>query len=185
MLEEIKEDVLDRMEKSVQSLQSEFAKIRTGRAHPSLLDQVMVPYYGTDTPLKQVANVAVEDSRTLTVSPWEKQLTAAIEKAIMSSGLGLNPVTSGSVMRVPMPPLTEERRKELIRLVRNTAEKGRVSIRNIRRDANQDFKDLVKEKEISTDDERRAHDQNQKETDRFITQIDQLLSKKEADLMEI
>jgi ribosome recycling factor len=185
MLEEIKEDVLDRMEKSVQALKSEFAKIRTGRAHPSLLDQVMVPYYGTDTPLKQVANVAVEDSRTLTVSPWEKPLTSAIEKAIMSSGLGLNPVTSGNVLRVPMPALTEERRKELIRLVRNTAEKGRVSVRNIRRDANQDFKDLVKEKEISTDDERRAQEQNQKETDRFISEIDQLLSKKEADLMEI
>jgi len=185
MIEEIKEDAKTRMGKSIESFKQELSKIRTGRAHPSLLDHVKVDYYGSEVPLAQAANVTVEDSRTLTVSPWEKAMVPVIEKAIMTSDLGLNPNTAGTVIRIPMPPLTEERRKDLVRIVRSEAEGARVAIRNIRRDANSDFKDLLKEKEISEDDEHRAEDDIQKLTNRFIEEVDKLLAVKEAELMEI
>jgi len=174
-----------RMGKSVESLNQDLTKIRTGRAHPSLLDHITVDYYGSEVPVKQVANIAVEDARTLTVTPWEKNLVKAIEKAIISSDLGLNPATAGTVMRIPMPPLTEERRHDLIRVVRHEAEAARVAVRNIRRDANADVKALLKEKEISEDDERRAEERIQRATDRFIREIDNVLEVKEAELLEI
>ena len=185
MIDEIKKDAESRMAKSVSALKQEMSKIRTGRAHTSLLDHIMVDYYGTDTPLKQVANVTVEDSRTLNITPWEKPMVAVIEKAILTSNLGLNPASAGTVIRVPMPPLTEERRKDLVKVVRHEAENGRVAIRNIRRDANSDFKDLLKEKEISEDDEHRAQDAIQKITDKFIADIDKVLKDKEVELMEV
>ncbi|MFC3150465.1 ribosome recycling factor [Litoribrevibacter euphylliae] len=185
MINEIKQDAEARMTKSLEALSHAFAKIRTGRAHPSILDSVMVSYYGTDTPLRQVANVNVEDARTLAVVPWEKPMVPDIEKAIMKADLGLNPTTSGEVIRVPMPPLTEETRKNYIKQARGEAETGRVSVRNIRRDANSDIKDLLKEKEITEDDARRAEDDIQKITDKFIAQVDADLAKKEKDLMEI
>ncbi|MEL6949302.1 MAG: ribosome recycling factor [Pseudomonadota bacterium] len=185
MIEDIKKDAAERMGKSVESLRVELQKIRTGRAHTSLLDHIMVEYYGSDVPLNQVANLGVEDARTLTVTPWEKDMVAKVEKAIMNSDLGLNPASAGTVIRVPLPPLTEERRKDLIRLVRNEAEGGRVAIRNIRRDALNDFKDLLKEKEIGEDDERRAADDVQTLTDTYVGQVDTLLSEKETELMEI
>ncbi|MEL6200029.1 MAG: ribosome recycling factor [Pseudomonadota bacterium] len=185
MIEDIKKDAAERMGKSVESLRVELQKIRTGRAHTSLLDHIMVEYYGSDVPLNQVANLGVEDARTLTVTPWEKDMVAKVEKAIMNSDLGLNPASAGTVIRVPLPPLTEERRKDLIRVVRNEAEGGRVAIRNIRRDALNDFKDLLKEKEIGEDDERRAADDVQSLTDTYVGQVDGLLSEKETELMEI
>jgi ribosome recycling factor len=172
------------MEKSVVSLQQELTKLRTGRAHTSLLDHISVDYYGSETPLTQVANVNVEDSRTLTVVPWEKSMVQAIEKAIMKSNLGLNPATAGTIIRVPLPPLTEERRKDMIRLVRQEAEGGRIAIRNIRRDVLSDLKDLKKEKMIGEDDERRAEDEVQTITDKFIAAVDETLAQKESDLME-
>ena len=156
MIEDIKKDAGERMSKSVAALNQELTKIRTGRAHTSLLDHITVEYYGSQVPLNQVSNVNVEDSRTLTVTPWEKEMVPVIEKAIMTSDLGLNPATAGTVIRVPLPPLTEERRKDMIRVVRNEAEGGRIAIRNIRRDAIHDVKDLMKEKMIGEDDERRA-----------------------------
>ncbi len=185
MLDDIKKDAGDRMAKSVASLQQELTKIRTGRAHTSLLDHVTVEYYGSKVPLSQVANIGVEDSRTLTVTPWEKDLVQAIEKAIMSSDLGLNPASAGTVIRVPLPALTEERRKDMIRVVRQEAEGGRVAIRNIRRDALHDVKELLKEKMIGEDDERRAEGEIQSITDKFVGQVDQALANKESDLMEI
>ncbi|HHH47145.1 MAG TPA: ribosome recycling factor [Thiotrichales bacterium] len=185
MIDEIKQDARTRMEKSVEALKSEMAKIRTGRAHTSILDHVTVEYYGTEVPISQVANIAVEGSRTLTVTPWEKNMVPVVEKAIMNSDLGLNPATAGTVIRVPMPPLTEERRKDLVRIVRHEAEQGRVAIRNIRRDANGDIKDLLKEKEISEDEARRAEEEIQKLTDRYIARIDEILAEKEKELMEI
>ena len=185
MLEEIKKDASDRMAKSVASLQQELTKIRTGRAHTSLLDHVTVEYYGSQVPLNQVSNIGVEDSRTLTVTPWEKDMVAAIEKAIMASDLGLNPASAGTVIRVPLPALTEERRKDMIRIVRNEAEGGRIAIRNIRRDALHDVKELLKEKMIGEDDERRAEGEIQTITDRHVGEIDQVLASKEAELMEI
>ncbi|MGI9204539.1 MAG: ribosome recycling factor [Woeseiaceae bacterium] len=185
MIEEIKKDASERMDKSVAALRQEFTKIRTGRAHTSLLDHITVDYYGTATPLNQVANVNVEDSRTLTVSPWEKSMVQAIEKAIMTSDLGLNPATAGTIIRVPLPPLTEERRKDMIRLVRQEAEGGRIAIRNIRRDALSDMKDLLKEKMIGEDDERRAEDEVQTITDKHIAEVDKTLAQKESELMEI
>jgi ribosome recycling factor len=185
MIDEINQDARVRMGKSVEAFKSELSKIRTGRAHPSLLDHIKVDYYGSEVPLAQAANVAVEDSRTLMVSPWEKTMVSVIEKAIMTSDLGLNPNTAGTVIRIPMPPLTEERRKDMVRIVRSEAEGARVAIRNIRRDANNDFKELLKEKEISEDDERRAEEDIQKLTDSFIRDIDKLLADKEAELMEI
>ncbi|MBW9267351.1 MAG: ribosome recycling factor [Candidatus Thiodiazotropha sp. (ex. Lucinisca nassula)] len=185
MIDDIKKDANTRMGKSVESLVHELAKVRTGRAHPSLLDHIRVDYYGSDVPISQVANINVEDARTLTVVPWEKSMVAIVEKAILTSDLGLNPMSAGTVIRVPMPPLTEERRKDLIRVVRHEAEGAKVAIRNIRRDANHDLKDLVKEKMISEDDERRGQDVIQGLTDQHIGQVDELLAEKEKDLMEI
>ncbi len=185
MIEDIKKDAAERMGKSVESLRVELLKIRTGRAHTSLLDHIMVEYYGSDVPLNQVANLGVEDARTLVVSPWEKDMVQKVEKAIMNSDLGLNPATAGTVIRVPLPPLTEERRKDMIRIVRSEAENGRIAIRNIRRDAINDFRELLKEKEIGEDDERRAADDVQGLTDKYVAQIDALLAEKESELMEI
>ncbi len=185
MLDEIKKDAADRMAKSVAALKQELTKIRTGRAHTSLLDHITVEYYGSQTPLNQVSNVGVEDSRTLVVTPWEKDMVQPIEKAIMNSDLGLNPATAGTVIRVPLPALTEERRKDMIRVVRNEAEGGRVAIRNIRRDALNDVKDLLKEKMIGEDDERRAEGEVQVITDKYVSQVDALLAEKESELMEI
>ena len=185
MINDIKQDSEKRMMKSIESLKIDMTKIRTGRANAGLLDHVQVDYYGTMTPLTQIANISASDSRTITVTPWEKPMVAAIEKAILTSDLGLNPSTNGNAIRVPMPALTEERRKELIKVVRNEGEQARVSIRNIRRDANSQLKDLVKDKSISEDDERRAGDVIQKLTDKYIAEIDALLVVKEKDLMEI
>ena len=185
MIDEIIEDAETRMGKSVESLRTELTKIRTGRAHPSLLDHITVDYYGAATPLSQVANISVEDARTLMISPWEKDMVKAIEKAIMKSDLGLNPATAGTLIRIPMPQLTEERRHDLVRVVRKEAENGRTAIRNIRRDANSDFKDLLKEKEITEDEARQSEDKVQKLTDSFVAKIDEVLSKKETELMEV
>jgi ribosome recycling factor len=185
VLNEIKKDASERMAKSVASLKQELTKIRTGRAHTSLLDHITVEYYGSQVPLNQVSNVNVEDPRTLAVTPWEKQMVPVVEKAILNSDLGLNPATAGTVIRVPLPPLTEERRKDLIRVVRNEAEGGRIAIRNIRRDAISDIKDLMKEKMIGEDDERRAEDEIQALTDEYVANIDAVLADKEAELMEI
>jgi len=185
MIEDITKDAKARMAKSVEALANDLSKVRTGRAHPSLLDQIMVSYYGSDVPINQVANVSSEDARTLMVTPWEQKMVATVDKAIRTSDLGLNPAVAGNVIRVPLPPLTEERRKELIRVVRNEAEGARVAVRNIRRDANHDLKSLVKEKMISEDDERRAEDGIQKLTDEHIKRIDASLEEKETDLMAI
>ena len=185
MIDEIRKEAEDRMKKSIQALEAAFARIRTGRASPALLDDVKVDYYGTPTPLNQVASITVEDARSLLISPWEKKMVPVIEKAILKSDLGLTPNTTADVVRLPMPPLTEESRKGLGKQARAEAENARVSIRNIRRDANGQLKDLLKEKEISEDEERRAEDQIQKLTDRFVAEVDQLLEAKEADLMEI
>lgn len=185
MLDEIKKDAGSRMSKSVVSLQQELTKIRTGRAHTSLLDHITVEYYGSQVPLSQVSNVGIEDSRTLVVTPWEKDMVQAIEKAIMTSDLGLNPATAGTVIRVPLPALTEERRKDMIRVVRNEAEGGRIAIRNIRRDALHDVKELLKEKMIGEDDERRAEGDIQMITDKHVADVDKVLADKESELMEI
>lgn len=185
MINELKADAKGRMGKSLEALQHAFNKIRTGRAHPSILDGLTVSYYGTDTPLNQVANITVEDARTLAISVWEKSLVPDVEKAIMKSDLGLNPATAGAVIRVPMPALTEETRKGFIRQARHEAESARISVRSIRRDVLSDIKDLAKEKEITEDEERRAHEDIQKITDSHVEQIDQLLAAKEKDLMEI
>jgi ribosome recycling factor len=185
MIDDIIQDARTRMAKSAETLRHDLTKLRTGRAHTSLLDHITVDYYGSEVPLKQVANVSVEDARTLTVTPWEKPMVAVIEKAIMKSDLGLNPNTAGTVMRIPLPPLTEERRRDMIRIVRQEAEGAKVAVRNIRRDANNDFKELLKEKAISEDDERRAQEQIQKLTDQFVADIDKITQAKEAELMEI
>jgi len=185
MINDIKDEAKERMEKSLESLSHHFNKIRTGRAHPSLLDGLKVEYYGSDTPINQVANVSVEDARTLVLTVWDKSMTPAVEKAIYKSDLGLNPSTAGEVMRIPMPMLTEETRKGFTRQAKQEAESARVSVRNARRDAMAMLKDLVKEKEISEDEERRGHDEVQKLTDSFIAKIEKLLAEKEADLMEI
>lgn len=183
--DQIKKDAEARMAKSVEALKHDLIKIRTGRANTGLLDHVHVDYYGNKTPLNQVANVGVADARTLTVSPWEKNMVSVIEKAILESGLGLNPVTSGQTIRVPLPPLNEERRKELGKVVRTEGENAKVAIRNIRRDANTHLKDLVKKKLVSEDDEKRAQDMVQKATDRFIGEVDKLIGAKEQEIMEI
>jgi ribosome recycling factor len=185
MIDDIKKDAAQRMAKSVDALRHELAKIRTGRAHPSLLDHIIVSYYGSDVPIKQVANVTAEDARTLAVVPWEKGMVQAVEKAILQSDLGLNPNTAGTVIRVPMPPLTEERRRDLIKVARHEAEQARVAVRNIRRDANSELKEMVKEKMISEDDERRGEEVVQKLTDQYVMEIDQVLQEKEEDLMAI
>ncbi len=185
MLSNLKKEVEARMKKSLEALHTELTKLRTGRAHPSLLDHVMVSYYGNNTPLNQVAAIAVADARTLTVTPWEKNMVSVIEKAILTAELGLNPATSGLVIRIPMPPLSEERRKEMIKIARSEAENGRVSVRNVRRDANNGLKEQLKKKLITEDEERRAQDEIQKITDRYIKEVDKLLTSKEADLMEV
>lgn len=185
MISDIQQDAATRMGKSIEALKHEFSKIRTGRAHPSLLDQISVSYYGTDTSLSQVANIAVEDARTLTITPWEKNMVQAIEKAILKSDLGLNPATTGMTIRIPLPPLTEQRRRELVKVVKHEAENGRVAIRNIRRDANNAIKDALKEKLISEDDARNAEDKIQKITDQYIKEVEKLLEAKEADLLSL
>ncbi|MAD43769.1 MAG: ribosome recycling factor [Oceanospirillaceae bacterium] len=185
MLNDIKKDAEERMGKSVHSLIEAFKKVRTGRANPAILDNVMVDYYGSPTPVSQVANIMVEDGRSLAINPWEKNLVPAIEKAILKSDLGLNPATNGDTIRLPMPALTEETRKDYIKQARAEAEKGRVSVRNIRRDANSTVKDLLKEKEISEDEQRQSEDEIQKLTDKHISEIDSLLAVKEKDLMQV
>ncbi len=185
MIDEIKDDAKERMGKTIESLTVAFNKIRTGRAHPSLLDSIKVSYYGSETPLSQMANISVEDGRTLAVRVWERQIVPDVEKAILKSDLGLNPSTAGEVIRIPLPPLTEETRKGYIRQARQDAENARIAIRNIRRDALADIKELEKEKEISEDDERRGQDDVQKLTDQFIAEVDKNLSAKEEDLMAI
>lgn len=185
MIDDLQKRTTERMKKTIESLKHEFAKIRTGRAHPSLLEHVHVNYYGNEVPLSQAANVTAEDSRTLAISPWDRSMIPAIEKAILTSDLGLNPSTSGTVIRVPLPPLTEQRRKELIKVVRHEAENSRVALRNIRRDANTELKTALKEKTVSEDDEKRSEEQIQKLTDQFVKEIDALLEEKEADLMAI
>ena len=185
MIKEIMQDAGSRMEKTIDSLRQSLSKVRTGRAHPSLLDHLKVDYYGSEMPISQVANIGVEDARTLTVTPWEKQMVQAIEKSILKSDLGLNPATSGTVIRIPMPPLTQETRRELVKVVRHEGEATKVAIRNIRRDANGDFKDLLKEKAISEDEERKAAEDIQKLTDRYVSEVDKVLAGKETELMEI
>ena len=185
MIDELKEDAEIRMGKSVASLQNDLTKLRTGRAHTSLLDHITVEYYGSDVPLSQVANINVLDARTLSVSPWEKPMVQAIEKAIMNSDMGLNPATTGELIRIPLPPLTEERRKDMIKVVRAEGESAKVAIRNIRRDVLSDVKSLLKDKEITEDDDRQAQEDVQKITDKYVKQVDEALVVKEKDLMEI
>ncbi|MBI1421972.1 MAG: ribosome recycling factor [Gammaproteobacteria bacterium] len=185
MLNDIKKDAETRMAKSIESLRTELTKLRTGRAHTSLLDHVTVEYYGSQVPINQVANVNVGDARSLTVVPWEKKMVPVVEKAIMNSNMGLNPVTAGDVIRVPLPALTEERRRDMTKVVRAEGEGARVAIRNIRRDVLSDIKELLKDKEITEDEERRAQDDVQKITDKYIAEVDKLVEAKEKDLMEI
>jgi ribosome recycling factor len=185
MIPEIKKSAEQKMNKTVDALKADLGKVRTGRAHPGILDHLHVDYYGTMMPINQVANVTLADARTITVQPWEKKMVHAVEKAIRDSDLGVNPATQGDVIRIPMPALTEERRRDLTKIVRAEAENARVAVRNIRRDANEHLKRLLKDKEVSEDEERRAQDEVQKMTDRHITDIDQLLHAKEADLMAV
>ena len=182
---DIKKAAEQRMAKAVDALKGNLAKVRTGRAHPGILDHVMVDYYGTMMPINQVANVSLLDARTITVTPWEKKLVGAVEKAIRESDLGLNPAAQGDLIRVPMPPLTEERRKDLAKIVRGEGEDARVSVRSLRRDANTGIKELLKKKLVSEDDERRAEDEIQKLTDRFISEIDKMIAAKETELMSV
>jgi len=184
MINDIKKDADSRMQKSIDALKSELTKLRTGRAHTSLLDHITVDYYGNVTPLSQVASITVSDARTLTVVPWEKNMVSVIEKAIITSDLGLNPAVSGMNIRVPLPPLTEERRKDLIKVVRQEGENARVAIRNIRRDANNDLKALNKDKEITDDELRKAEDDMQKMTDKYVKEVETILAAKEKDLLE-
>jgi ribosome recycling factor len=185
MLDDIKKDAAERMAKCVAALRNELKKLRTGRANTSLLEHVRVDYYGSEVPLQQVANVAVEDSRTLTVVPWEKQMVPVIEKAIMKSDLGLNPATAGSVIRVPLPALTEERRRDLAKVVRHEGENARVAIRNVRRDVMHELKEMLKEKLVSEDDDRRAQEEVQKLTDKYVAEVDHVLAEKEKELMQV
>ena len=184
MINGIKKEAEQRMQRGIEALKEEMRRLRTGRAHAGLLEHVMVEYYGTTVPLKQTANISVEDARTIVVTPWEKPMVAAVEKAIINAGLGLNPVTAGTVIRVPLPPMTEERRKELVKVVRAQAEGGRVALRGVRREGLGDLKELLKEKMIAEDDERRGQEEVQKLTDRYVAQIDALLKDKEAEIME-
>jgi ribosome recycling factor len=185
MLNDLKNDATERMQKCVVAFKNELKRLRTGRAHTSLLEHIRVDYYGSEMPLQQVASLALEDARTITVTPWEKNLVSAIEKAIMKSDLGLTPNTAGTVIRVPMPPLTEERRRDLTKVVRQEAENARVAVRNVRRDVINDLRDMVKEKLVSQDDDRRAQDEIQKLTDKHIAEIDQVLAEKEKELMQV
>lgn len=184
MINNIVSDAVSRMKKSVETLRADLSKIRTGRAHPSLLDHISVPYYGSEVPISQVANIAVSEARVLTISPWEKNMVQAVEKAILTSDLGLTPATAGTTIRVNLPPLTEERRRNLIKVVRGEGESARVAIRNIRRDANNHLKDLQKNKDLSQDDERRAEEEIQKLTDKYIAEVDKHLAAKEEEMME-
>lgn len=184
MIEDLKKDAGQRMRKSVAALSQSLTRLRTGRAHPSLLEHLTVSYYGTDTPITQVANVSVEDARTLTVTPWEQTVIPDVEKAIINAGLGLNPVTAGKVVRVPLPDLTEERRKDLARLVKQEAEQGRIAVRNVRRDVISDLKTLLKEKEISEDEERKAEQDIQQITDKYIAEVDKVSEEKQKEIME-
>lgn len=185
MIDDIQQDALNRMNKSIESYKTELLKIRTGRAHASLLDHVTVEYYGAEVPLSQAANITAEDSRTLAVTAWDSSMVQAIEKAIMTSDLGLNPNSAGTVIRVPMPPLTEERRRDLVKVVRELTENARVAVRNIRRDANNDLKNLQKDKDISEDEEHKGQEMVQKVTDQSIAKLEALLQEKEKELMEI
>ena len=185
MIKEIHNDADERMNKTLASLEGQFSKIRAGRAHPSLLEQIQVEYYGTSVPITQVSNISAEDSRTLKITPWEKDMVAPIEKAIMTSDLGLNPISMGQIIRIPLPPLTEERRKELVKVVREESEHARIAIRNIRREAISDYRDLLKEKEVSEDEAHRAEENMQKITNQHIDSVDKSLSNKENSLLEI
>jgi len=185
MISDIQQSAATRMGKSIEALKNEFSKIRTGRAHPSLLDQVVVSYYGTDSAISAVANVAVEDARTLSITPWEKSMVQAIEKAILKSDLGLNPNTNGMTIRIPLPALTEEGRRKMVKVVKHEAENGRVAIRNIRRDANSEVQRLLKDKKISEDDARDAEEKIQKITDQYVKDVEKLLEAKEADLLSM
>jgi ribosome recycling factor len=185
VIDEIKRETNQRMGKSLEALAHAFGRIRTGRANPAILEGIQVSYYGTDTPLNQVASISVEDARTLVISPWDKKLLADIEKAVLKSDLGITPASTADVIRIPLPPLSEENRRDLARHAKHEAEQGRVAIRNIRRDAISEIRELVKEKEISEDDARRAEEEIQKLTDKRISEIDHALSEKEADLLKI
>lgn len=185
MIDDVRKGAATRMQKSAESLKDALSKLRTGRAHTSLLDHIRVSYYGNDVPLNQVANVSTADSRTLTITPWEKQMVPVIEKAIMTSDLGLMPATSGTLIRVPMPALTEERRREIIKVARQEAEAARVAVRNVRRDSNTELKNLLKDKKVTEDEERRAQDDIQKLTDQHIADIDKILATKETELLEV
>jgi ribosome recycling factor len=185
MLEDIKKDAADRMTKCVAAYRNELKRLRTGRASTSLVDHIRVDYYGAESPLQQVANVAVEDARTLTIVPYDKAMVAVIEKAIMKSDLGITPNTAGTVIRVPLPALTEERRRDLTKVVKHEAESARVAIRNVRRDVMQELKEMLKEKLVSEDEDRRAHDEVQKLTDKFVAEVDHILVDKEKELMQV
>jgi len=182
---EIKKNVDQKMQRSIEAFKNDLAKIRTGRAHTGLLDHIQVDYYGSPVPISQVANMTLVDARTIGVQPWEKKMVQAVEKAIRDSDLGLNPSTQGDLVRVPMPALTEERRRELVKVVKNEAEAAKVAVRNLRRDANEQLKKLVKDKEVSEDDERRSSDEVQKLTDKFVAEIDKLVQTKEAEIMTV
>lgn len=185
MIDDILKDAEQRMLKSIESMRSEMAKIRTGRASPALIDHLMVDYYGTATQISQVANISVQDARTLGVQPWEKNMVPVVERAIMEANLGLNPITAGDLIRIPLPPLTEERRKEMVKVSASEGENGKVAVRNIRRDANSDFKALLKDKEISEDQDKQAQDRIQKLTDKFVAQIDDVVKDKEVDILTV
>lgn len=185
MIDDILKDAEQRMRKSIDSMRADMAKIRTGRASSALIDHLTVDYYGVQTPLNQVANISVQDARTLAVQPWEKNMVPVVEKAIMEANLGLNPVTAGDLIRIPMPALTEERRKEMVKVAASEGESGKVAVRNIRRDANSDFKSLLNEKEITEDDDRMAHDRVQKLTDQYVAEIDQIVADKEVEILEV
>ena len=184
MLEDVKKDAAARMKKSIEAVRDELRRLRTGRAQTSLLEHVTVEYYGSEVPINQVATVSVEDARTLMVSPWEKNMVQVVEKAILTSDLGLTPATAGTVIRVPLPPMTEERRKELVKVVRAEGENGKIAIRNIRRDALGDVKDMLKDKMITEDEEHKAHDDIQKLTDKYVAEVDAILAEKETEIME-
>jgi len=185
MIDDILKDAEQRMQKSIESMRGEMAKIRTGRASPALIEHVMVDYYGSPTPINQVANITVQDARTLGVQPWEKPMVPVVEKAIMEANLGLNPMTAGELIRIPLPPLTEERRKEMVKVAAAEGESGKVAIRNIRRDANSDFKSLLKDKDITEDDDKRAQDLVQKLTDKYVAQVDEVVKEKEAEILTV
>lgn len=185
MIDDILKDAEQRMQKSIDSMRGEMAKIRTGRASPALIDHLTVDYYGTATPIAQVANISVQDARTLAVQPWEKNMVPVVERAILEANLGLNPVTAGDLIRIPMPPLTEERRKEMVKVAAAEGENGKVAVRNIRRDANSDFKSLLKDKEITEDDDKRAQDLVQKLTDKYVALVDEVVKEKEAEILTV